>query len=146
MSLSRPVLFRLVLGTAVFVSACGKHDSLTGASNGADGSATPKTANDANAAHPASGFDEPIARAYLDFIAKTSPETASMLGLHDHDDLLDDRSIEGLAANETIARALLTRLETDSSFTQGADLELVKRTLRVELRWDEERKPQLFSP
>ena len=81
-------------------------------------------------------FVDPLARAYVDFIVRRSPETATGLGIHDRDDDLDDRSEQGIREAEAEESALLHELEgaAPASGAAATDRLLIQRALRVDLR------------
>jgi uncharacterized protein (DUF885 family) len=88
---------------------------------------------------------------YTDFVVATSPEHATILGLHARDGELDDRSLA--AWNATVAReeAMLRDLQARfasprASLTARTDLTILEHTLAVDVYWQRARRPLETQP
>jgi uncharacterized protein (DUF885 family) len=92
-----------------------------------------------------------LAKAYLDVLLATSPEEATILGLHAKDGVLDDRTQAGVEqARKTRATILGTvkKLQTNRKLSRAArtDLELLAATLEVHERMWAETRPHERMP
>jgi uncharacterized protein (DUF885 family) len=117
--------------------------------------------------HAANADDAAIAKAgqdFVDLIATISPETATELGLHQHDTELDDRSIAGFEHNVALEEKMLADLEARFGSTdppeagrrehQGphasrsslTDLEIMEHTLAVDVRMKRAEDPLRRKP
>lgn len=92
---------------------------------------------------------------YIDLVARNRPETATRWGMHVGDGELDDRSQAGEESRYAAQKALLTKVEGLSSardagaklgVSAGIDADLLRGTLRRELRIAEEMKPAERRP
>jgi len=98
--------------------------------------------------------DADIARAgqaYLDFIVSVSPERATLLGLHGHDEELDDRRtatfFANLASEERMLDGLRARFPAPrASRSARTDLEILEHALATDLRVKRERRPLETQP
>ena len=91
------------------------------------------------------------AQAYVDLVLDISPESATGLGLHARDGLLDDRSLEGFEANTKKEEAMLKDLQTrfanpNASMRAKTDLEILEHTLEVDVRIRRDVKPLVTQP
>ncbi len=94
---------------------------------------------------------EELARAYLDVLLTTEPETATTLGLHARDGVLDDRTAAGIETARK-ARAIVLegvrKLKQNPNLSRPArtDLDLLEATLEVEERTWAEMRPHERNP
>jgi uncharacterized protein (DUF885 family) len=105
-------------------------------------------------APPSYPDDAEIAKAtqtYLDLFAEIHPESATSLGLHQHDDDLDDRSIAGHDKATAREQELLDAIEKRFSNAQASapaktDLALLEGALRVDIRMRRVGRPLQRKP
>lgn len=98
--------------------------------------------------------DEDVQKAgkeYLDLVVELMPETATVLGLHEADDRLDDRSAAGqkklIERCEAMAKDLDARfVGAKLSKSAAIDLRILRSALLVEARWRRELKPWSRKP
>ena len=98
--------------------------------------------------------DPEIARAgqaYIDFIVATSPERATILGLHARDAELDDRSLAAFESNLAREEKMLDGLRRrfpipHASRSARTDLEILEHTLATDLRVKRARRPLENQP
>jgi uncharacterized protein (DUF885 family) len=98
--------------------------------------------------------DPDIARAgqaYIDFIVATSPERATMLGLHARDAELDDRGLTAFEASLLREEKMLGELRArfgkpHASRSARTDLEILEHTLATDLRVQRARRPLENQP
>lgn len=88
---------------------------------------------------------------YTDFVVATSPEQATLLGLHARDAELDDRSLPAwnarLAREEAMLTELLTRFASPrASLAARTDLTILEHTLAVDVYWQRARRPLETQP
>lgn len=93
---------------------------------------------------------------YIDLIVRTRPETATRWGMHVGDGELDDRTEPGEQARTAAFKSLLAKVElldhartgggTTLGVAAGIDLDLLRGTLRRELRVAEEVRPSERRP
>ncbi|MGH7282285.1 MAG: DUF885 family protein, partial [Polyangiaceae bacterium] len=103
---------------------------------------------------PADADDAAIdkaAQAYVDLVLDISPESATGLGLHARDGLLDDRSLDGYEKNTQKEEAMLKDLQTrfanpTASMRAKTDLEILEHTLEVDVRLRRDVKPLVTQP
>jgi uncharacterized protein (DUF885 family) len=136
----RPVTFRVALRSLGFLTlvAC------------ADAPAPPVVASNGSSTRD----DPAIARAeqdYLDLLEATAPEEATKLGLHAHDDALDDRTLAAWSARLAREEAMLHDLEHRFSAPKASreartDLTILEHTLAVDVRWQRARNPLQTQP
>ncbi|MEO8799116.1 MAG: DUF885 domain-containing protein, partial [Polyangiaceae bacterium] len=91
------------------------------------------------------------AQAYVDLLTDISPESATGLGIHTKDALLDDRTLEGFEKATEREEAMLHDLEKrfaqpNASLRAKTDLELLEHTLAVDVRVRRETKPLQRQP
>ena len=91
------------------------------------------------------------AQAYVDLLLDISPESATGLGLHAKDGLLDDRSLDGFEANTKKEEAMLADLKMrfanpNASMRAKTDLEILEHTLEVDVRLRRDVKPLVTQP
>jgi uncharacterized protein (DUF885 family) len=94
---------------------------------------------------------EQLANAYLDILLATSPEQATLLGLHKRDGALDDRSLAGIAVARNVRAILLEgvrKVKGNPRLSRPArtDLELLEATLEVDERLWAETRPHERMP
>ncbi|MCC6646069.1 MAG: DUF885 domain-containing protein [Polyangiaceae bacterium] len=101
-----------------------------------------------------SAATDALARRYLAVVEGSSPETATALGHHEADHLLDDRSPSAEAARLTRERALLAdvvaRQPRAESLLDATDLSILRAELEVDLArtaWERPlaRRPDLYA-
>jgi len=90
-------------------------------------------------------------KAYIDLVVEIMPESATALGLHANDGSLDDRSAAGQAKIIAREKTMLQDLEkrfanAHASKSARVDLAILEGTLRVDVRWREEIRPQERLP
>lgn len=112
--------------------------------------ATTVTDAGAQAANDDARIDE-AAQAYVDLLTDISPESATGLGIHTKDALLDDRTLEGFEKATQREEAMLHDLEKrfaqpNASLRAKTDLELLEHTLAVDVRVRRETKPLQRQP
>ena len=117
-------------------------------------SASAPTANgaDASVASPLRDDDvRAFVEQYLALLERTSPETATPLGLHGHDDEVDSRDPEQVAKDVAEERALLAKIDAalpiDAKLSPSSrtDLALLRGVLRTDLV-RAEKEPLVTSP
>jgi uncharacterized protein (DUF885 family) len=94
---------------------------------------------------------ETLSKAYLDFVVETSPETATLLGIHSRDAELDDRSLEAAAVTLQKERALLARVVEARrlhhvSRAARTDLDLLEAALELDLERKKHTDPLRRQP
>jgi uncharacterized protein (DUF885 family) len=88
---------------------------------------------------------------FVDLLAEISPETATELGLHQHDDELDDRSVAGFEKNVAREEKMLADLKARfanprASRAELTDLEIMEHTLAVDVRMKRAEDPLRRKP
>jgi uncharacterized protein (DUF885 family) len=88
---------------------------------------------------------------YIALVTKLSPEYATALGLHAHDDTLDDRTVEGIEASRAERSKFLAEVEArfatvHASTPARTDLALLLGTLRADLALEAAQQPHLRKP
>ncbi len=117
------------------------------------GTPSPATSASAAAATPPreDALVDELAKVYLDVLLTTSPEQATLLGLHKRDGALDDRSAAGVElARKTRAMLLdgVRKVKANPRLSRAArtDLELLEATLEVDERTWKETRPHERMP
>lgn len=94
---------------------------------------------------------EKAGQAFVDLMAKISPENATALGLHQYDADLDDRTLAGFEANVVLEEKMLADLKArfatpHASRASLTDLEIMEHTLAVDVRLKRAQDPLRRMP
>jgi uncharacterized protein (DUF885 family) len=110
---------------------------------GCPGPATPQASDDAAIAG--------ACKEYLDLTVQLSPETATELGLHQHDARLDDRSAAGIERADRAREAMLAKVtrrfaQPRASKASLNDLALLESELSSAIEWSKKVRPHERRP
>ncbi|KFN48341.1 DUF885 domain-containing protein [Arenimonas composti] len=125
----------LVLALVLALAACGDPASTGAAAPAADAAAAAPAQSAADAAFAA------LSQRALDDLLAMSPVSATGIGEHRHDHLVDDMSAEGRAKSLATARSLLADLDAIDVATLSRENQVDAAILRNQLEygiWDEE--------